>query len=470
MKRLQNGFVRVFSCDVRALAAFRMALAVLLIVDIVMRARDLAVHYTDSGLMPRAALLDLHAHSAWLSLYLLNGTSIFTALLFALTAACAFLLLVGKRPRLMMIICWILLVSVQNRNPLVLQGGDILFRLLFFWAMFLPWNEATLPRKTVVSAATAALLLQLVLMYVFTGLLKSGPEWRTDLTAVYYTMRIDQMTTPIGHWLLNFPDFMKVATWTTWHLEVFGVLLFFIPWAPLRVILFFVFAGFQLSLGATLWISTFPWISITATLPFLPSGFWDWVERRRGRLLASVPEEVPSGPVWIGSRIGTTAVALLMALVINWNLSCLPHAEISVPSLVRWVGPLLRIDQCWDMFAPFPLKDDGWYVIPGMLRDKTEVDLFRDGKSPVSWEKPDWRSYEYKNQRWQKYMMNLWKRTNSSSRLYYGKHLCRSWNADHTGGETLKTLRIYFMREDTLPDGEAPPEKVLLWTHDCFKK
>ena len=34
------------------------------------------------------------------------------------------------------------------------------------------------------------------------------------------------------------------------------------------------------------------------------------------------------------------------------------------------------------MFAPYPLKDDGWYVMPGVLFSGDEVDLWGGG-SPV---------------------------------------------------------------------------------------
>lgn len=457
----------VFRCDVRALAAFRVGLAVLLLIDVMDRARDLGAHYSDFGVLPRSAVLELHAHPAWFSLYYLNGTTVFAAVLFLLTAACALALLFGWRTRLMTIAAWVLLVSLQNRNPLVLQGGDVLFRMLFFWAMFLPWEA---DRKTVASAATAALLLQLVMLYVFTGLLKTGPEWHRDLSAVSYALRIDQLATPFGRWLLHFPESLKMATWVTWRLEVFASLLFLLPWAPLRLILFAVFFLFQMGLGLTFRVSTFPWISTVAMLPFLPSAFWDWLDARRKRWRAFDGTVSASGSLWSGSIWGTLAVLFFLVYALMWNVSLLPRSKIGIPAGLRWVGAFFRVDQYWNMFAPYPLKDDGWFVIPGALAGGREVELFRGGRTPVSWDKPKWVAYDYKNQRWQKYMMNLWLKEHTKSRLYFAKYLCRSWNTNHSGEETLNKLKIYFLREDTLPDGEKPPEKVLLWDHDCFGK
>jgi len=34
---------------------------------------------------------------------------------------------------------------------------------------------------------------------------------------------------------------------------------------------------------------------------------------------------------------------------------------------------LLRVDQRWDMFAPYPSKEDGWFVIPASLSDGSEL-------------------------------------------------------------------------------------------------
>ena len=46
--------------------------------------------------------------------------------------------MIGYRARLATIACWFLVMSIHNRNPMILSAGDILLRLLLFWAMFLP--------------------------------------------------------------------------------------------------------------------------------------------------------------------------------------------------------------------------------------------------------------------------------------------------------------------------------------------
>lgn len=501
--RLRGKLTQIFGSDLRSLAAFRIGLAVLILLDLGDRARDLRAHYTDWGVLPRGALLDLFLHPSCFSFHFMNGTWQWQVFLFLVAALFALGLLVGYRTRLMTVCSWLLMVSLQNRNPLVLQGGDILFRMILFWAMFLPLGarcsmDRYLARpsgepepKMILTWATTGVLVQAVLLYVFAGILKTGPEWTKTYTAVYYAMSIDQLTTPLGHWLLTQPALMKSLTYWTIILEIYGPLLFFIPFFTgfFRLAGILLLFGMQMGFGAAIRVYIFPWICFCATFPMIPSVFWEklpravkawsgWVLRaaewvRARAFFASLQRLLPPKPPSTATpRWLNLTAAFFLAYVLLWNLGTLPASllkrKVDVPLKIKWLGSALRIDQQWNMFAPYPLKDDGWYVIPGTLVNGTEVDVFTSGR-PVTWEKPGLVAYTYKNQRWQKYMMNLWSRDFSKFREFYAKYLCRSWNDRHNGGEKLDHFTIYYMKEDTRPDGEALPEKVNLWEHYCFK-
>src|SRR5262245_64238108 len=101
------------------------------------------------------------------------------AILFVAAGVSALALLVGHRTRLATIASWLLFTSLNTRNPMVVLGADVLLRVVLFWAMFLPlgarysvdraWLGATKDsRPRVLSAATVAYLLQIVLVYWFT--------------------------------------------------------------------------------------------------------------------------------------------------------------------------------------------------------------------------------------------------------------------------------------------------------------
>jgi len=75
------------------------------------------------------------------SLYWLSQHDAWPAILFIIAGLAALALLAGMRTRLATLVSFVLLLSLHNRAPILLQGGDILLLLLLFWALFLPWGE-----------------------------------------------------------------------------------------------------------------------------------------------------------------------------------------------------------------------------------------------------------------------------------------------------------------------------------------
>jgi hypothetical protein len=220
--------------DLRSLAAFRIAIALVLIWDLAVRSRDLEAHYSDAGVLPRTVLFDnILALRPYFSIHILFGSTAFQALLFCIAALAATALIVGWRSRAAAAACWFLTCSLHARNPLVLHGGDDILRLLLFWAMFLPlggrWSvdrtrasEVDIEDEFICSWASAGLLLQLCFMYLFSGLLKSHPSWRHDGTAVYLALSIDQFATPLGRALLPYHGLLIAGTFATLALEIGG--------------------------------------------------------------------------------------------------------------------------------------------------------------------------------------------------------------------------------------------------------
>ena len=180
-----------YSLDLRSVALFRIALGAMILIDLAMRAVDLNVFYTDWGVLPRGAYLDKFTNPLRFSIHLMSGVWQFEAVLFLIAIAFAVALMLGVRTRLVTIVSWFLLVSLEMRNPVILQGGDVYFRLLLFWAMFLPLgalysvdsalNTSDPPRQNrFFSYAGLALLLQVAFVYCFSVAMKSGREWRSD--------------------------------------------------------------------------------------------------------------------------------------------------------------------------------------------------------------------------------------------------------------------------------------------------
>lgn len=61
--------------------------------------------------------------------------------------------------------------------------------------------------------------MEIVFVFWFGALLKSGPEWRVKGSAVYYALSVDQLATPIGLFLVQFPLVLKVLTFGVFGLR-----------------------------------------------------------------------------------------------------------------------------------------------------------------------------------------------------------------------------------------------------------
>ncbi len=128
---------RLFAIDVRSLAALRIAVGVLLLVDLATRWSLLGTLQTDDGPLPRV-LVRRQAVEASLSLHMLGSSEPFIASLFAVAAMLAVMLTVGYRTLYATIGSWVMLTSLHLRGPVLTDSGDTLLLQLLFWSLFLP--------------------------------------------------------------------------------------------------------------------------------------------------------------------------------------------------------------------------------------------------------------------------------------------------------------------------------------------
>ncbi len=497
---------QIFGIDLRSLALFRVCLALVLLFDLTVRALDAGAFYTDAGVLPRSAQIEIYAGlPALLSLHLMTGTWGGQMVLFALSFAAALALLAGYRTRTAVLVSWVLLVSLHNRNLMVLQGGDVLLRLLLFWGLFLPLGaRASLDSllasgreaapnagSSLVSIATLAALLQVCFVYWFASAMKTDASWRVDGTALGYALSIDQISRPLGHFLLGFPGLLRPLTFGTLALERFGPMLALLPFWRLRMAMVVVFIGFHLVMGLCLTLGIFTWIAPVAWLLFIPAPAWDWLagrrtslrpalqsmvargqssaDRARARLLAqsqALGLRAPAPPSRGKGLLTGGSCAFFLLYVFAWNLRVLDVATYGpfFPQSWNWIGHSLGLDQVWDMFAPFPLKDDGWFVAPARLRDGRQVNLLRDGQ-PVRWDEPADLPATFRDPIWQKYLLNLWSASNAAHRAYFAAYLVRRWNDTHDAKERIQSLQLIYMRQNTLPNFRKDKvQRITVWS------
>jgi hypothetical protein len=183
-------------------------------------------------------------------------------------------------------------------------------------------------------------------------------------------------------------------------------------------------------------------------------------------------------PAWMRWISYVVLVASLIATT-TWNVITLPKLDMRTPDWIRTYALPMRLDQYWSMFAPYPMRADGWFVVDGVLKDGTSFDTWNKNV-PVSWDKPDDFMTSFRSSQWRKHLYNIWMDyeddddTIEDIQLAFAKYVCREWNdlgAKPAGQQELETYELYYMKELTPPPGELPViSKTLLWTHNCFSK
>jgi hypothetical protein len=479
----------LFSIDLRSLALFRIVMGCLLLADLAIRSQDLAVHYTDQGVLPLAALQE-HPHGrmlSYLSLHFLHGSEAWALLLFVLAASCAFALMLGFRTRTAAFASWVLLLSLQHRNPLVVYGGDNFLAVVLFWCLFVPlgarWSlDARAGRgsdaSTALSWGSVGLLVQIAAVHWFSAFHKRSAEWYLDGTAVAYALHLDHLVRPLGLVLREHDLVLRLITHGTIALELIGPLLLFSPWRPVlsRMLAIAGFVGLHLGIGFTLALLHFSWICAATMVVYLPPWFWDEGLPRLRRGLGLSRGAVPSagsGEGYTGrlSRPARAVAAGALAFVLGWNtLSTHPawrRAAEEQPVLQALMLPwqLLRLGQVWMMFSPHPPLSTPWNVVEGRLADGRRVDLLWGRPVPPRFEEPERPQDYYPSGRWERIFANA-----STSEYAYpyrslASYYCRSWPAE----DRLAVVSFYARRRDSVLGGrgQAGPPRGLV-RFDCL--
>lgn len=490
----------VFRIDLRSLAAFRMAMALLILVDLSCRLGDVSVFLSDEGVLPRIARIEMQLPDdpegydhAW-SLHMLSGETWAQVTLILLSMWFAAWMLVGYRTRLAVFATWLMMLSLSVRNPLVLDAGDSVQRTMLFWSMFVPLGAAwsmdarTSPRdrndaQAVTSVATAAILLQLLVVYFGAAMFKMNPIWTREFSGVYYALHCDPFATTLGRTLRDHYGMTQVLTAATISLELCGPILLLVPWGNrwLRIALIAAFWLFHLGLAVTMTLGLFPWTCMACWLLFVPGTIWDRLGRTGWYPLLASAAARTFDSAGTGTRAerprlapssvdaGLTWMFLIYAVFFNLR-DALPESWADRVFPRRWNGlaRVVGLEKRWGMFAPVPHREDGWPVLRGTLRDGSEVNLWEPGRE-LPWDKPASVSGLYHNQRWRRYLESLMMESCALNRPNFADWLQTRWNERFAQGNTAKEVaKVEILRrlETTPPPGEPfpVPETAVLWT------
>lgn len=456
--------------DVRSLALYRMVTGVLVVWDLLLRARNLTWHYTDQGPIPREVARLLVSRYSVSCFQLGDGPGL-AAVIFLLTGLAALGFALGYRTRLSNLVLWMGLVSIHNRNPAVLDMGDSLLVMGLFWSLFLPvgacWSLDSLGRgapaeKSVANLATFALIFQLGLVYFCTGVQKNGPDWLESFTAVYVAIANPIHSGFLAEfWMAVMAAHPWICYLSTGLVLIWEYLLIFALFSPWRRAALASVVLFHLGLLTTMFLNLIPLINIALVLGCLPPGFWERpaaavFSTRLDRLWGVPAQTVTLGPLAIWER-GLLALALIW--VVLFAVASLTGFRI-YPRTVARVAASLRLNNGWQMFGPGPPIHGGYYHARGTLTDGRSVDLW-NGELTFQFQEFQPRLFEW---RWMALCF----------RCYGGKRgtqapvcefLARRWAKEHPL-DRLRTVELIYYAAKLTPFEIGEPEAMPVYTYE----
>jgi hypothetical protein len=495
MGRFQK-LVSIFWLDMRAIGLFRFFLGSMVVVDLLVRMTALEAHYSDSGLFPRHLYAEGYLNSILKLTYFVTGDSSLIALVFLVNIFAAIALAIGFHGRVFSLVCFVMLSSLHERAPYILQGGDVLLRVMLLWASFLPLDRYYALRsvrceedKSFADLRAAGLILQFVMMYWFSVFLKSGEAWISDGSAVYYALNIDEMAKAPAEWFREKFVLTQVATYATLIAEALCPLALFLPssfykWRAAAVIGLMVM---HIAFGSFLTLGLFSPIVITGLIAFLPLQeilstklFTTWSQNlQKWNLFFATMGQKRFAPVIDPSSCRVKPshlIALqrclclgLIGLVFISNLIKGKEPPPPDSSLVLSFVKELGVDQHWGLFAPMPTQTSMHPLIQGYLADGSPFDLWQGKSGFAPAEDPERTSDIFPNPRWRKYFEFIFSFQDRAHLKSLSSFWCRKGSSQTNNNENpVKHVEIYFaIRPTLLPPATAHYKKELIWKQNC---
>lgn len=310
----------------------------------------------------------------------------------------ALLYAAGLFTRLTNILLWIIVVSIQVRMPLLTTGADTLSRVFLFWTMWLPmgaavsldarffsrqgfWRKRIHQTQTqlaedqqqcpadkfsISSFATAALLIQFIAMYFFSGVAKCNEHWFSG-AAIGEALSWDFYVRPQAAVIRDQAAVLTPLTYLVLATELALPFLVFFPglfrWT--RRPAAWLMIGMHLGIAALMTIGTFSAIAITGWVLFFGSAFpttgnsWMWYDNRDTALQ---PRRILTDSPRPSATARDLMVGGLLVLVLWWNASpFLPtSSRWSFPAFLRPVIYQTGLHQDFPMFAQPTTDNWAW--------------------------------------------------------------------------------------------------------------
>jgi hypothetical protein len=457
---------------------------------------NLYAFFSDEGILPRHELVLFFSDRFSLLMPLAETWQV--TIFWALSLCVAVLLTIGWRSRLMAFLAFVVVASFSFRNPLILDGSDLVFRFAPLWLAFadcgarysvdaLARAERREPTGRGFALPVRILELQVAWIYLATGIEKmAGTLWPSGVAA-YYSLQLEHT---FGRWWAKpiATNATLAAITSYWTLVVEHAFLFLalLPSKWTRLIAVAIAASLHLGILTLMNVGNFPVIMLSTLVLFLPPEWIDaFVDRVSGAVRARVRPRARAFadgvaqnaahalPVRAHVPVGSRTLERLLLSIALLGIA-LPAFATAVPRQAEALRPkegfgellrFLSLDQRWDMFSPDPAQSDGWMKMPAVLQDGTRIDLLT-GAAPDSSEGYSDPLYS----RWAKVHERIANVGYTDYRLEYGRQFCRERNLHLSPGEVpIESFEVHYIERVIQPPGEGPPKFIdhNIWQHRC---
>jgi len=445
--RLLRGWsAATFTLDARSLAAYRIGLGLILLADCLLRFRDFHLMFALDGIFPLEILARYHGDPTLWSLIFLVAADWWTGVVLGLQGIAGAALALGWWSRTATILGWLALVSVLRRTSPATNAGDMWLACQMFWSMFLPlgarWSidarrahgrdPAAPPLAGVLSVASAALVLQLVAVYLGAGLAKCNSSWFAG-DALTHALSVHDHGTSVGMFLGSMPWLAQPLQWGVLVGEIgLPLIMLALPSAAVRGSIVAMFIAFHAMIWLAMTVGLFAAIGIVAWLPLIPAAAW-WSDRTRA---------APGPVVGLGraASLACGLAGLVAAASFLHQVTPLAHRRLPGP-LVAAIN-LCCLPQEWAMFGGVPAQEQ-WVYGRGLLADGSIVDLLRGGR-PVEDERPAGGFTSLPHHRWHKFLWVLPRPNVNVFAAAAAAAIARDWNARNEEGRRVVALEIRF--------------------------
>lgn len=272
--------------DDRSLGIFRILVAILIIVDVILRSRNLTRFYSDSGLSPRSLISEVYPEHIT-SIHFISGDPNIIAILFIIQLFFAILLLIGYKTRIVLFISFILVVSVDIRNPIITSYADTMFRLVLLWAIFLPLgnrfsvdsvieNKEQKQDNIIRITASFFILVQIISTYLINGLHKLSyyDRWISG-DATYSIIQYEPVTFLLASYVQYLPRTLIQIGGIIWLLLLISSILMLITKGRKRYLIAVGIIGVHIVLALTTRVGAFSFVGMTSLVLFFDEQFWN---------------------------------------------------------------------------------------------------------------------------------------------------------------------------------------------------